>query len=384
MPFVIYVLGLLIFAQTTSEFMVAGIMPVLSEEFGVSISSIGYLISAYSAGMVIGGPILTLALLKVAQKKALLTLTFVYLIGQILGAMAPNYEIMFVARLITGISSAACFGLCMAIAFQLVSAHTRGRAASIVLGGLMLATAAGLPITIMVEQYFGWRASFWTIALLVLLAGILAYIFIPSVAQQEQTSVRKELGLFKNYSLWAAYVTSMVVIGAIITGFSYFTPILTSISGVKSTTVPYILAGYGIAMVIGNVIVGRLADTYMISVLVVGLSVLTVTFVVFGLFTELPMIAVISIITVGFVGLSMNPALAIRVTRVGGTGTLVASVHNSMINLGNTFGPAIGGFAIEAGFGLASPLWVGLILSIIALISLLPIVRGNIPFLNTK
>ncbi len=176
----------------------------------------------------------------------------------------------------------------------------------------------------------------------------------------------------------------MVVIGAIITGFSYFTPILTSISGVKSTTVPYILAGYGIAMVIGNVIVGRLADTYMISVLVVGLSVLTVTFVVFGLFTELPMIAVISIITVGFVGLSMNPALAIRVTRVGGTGTLVASVHNSMINLGNTFGPAIGGFAIEAGFGLASPLWVGLILSIIALISLLPIVRGNIPFLNTK
>lgn len=281
MPFVIYVLGLLIFAQTTSEFMVAGIMPVLSEEFGVSISSIGYLISAYSAGMVIGGPILTLALLKVARKKALLTLTFVYLIGQILGAMAPNYEIMFVARLITGISSAACFGLCMAIAFQLVSAHTRGRAASIVLGGLMLATAAGLPITIMVEQYFGWRASFWTIALLVLLAGILAYIFIPSVAQQEQTSVRKELGLFKNYSLWAAYVTSMVVIGAIITGFSYFTPILTSISGVKSTTVPYILAGYGIAMVIGNVIVGRLADTYMISVLVVGLSVLTVTFVVF-------------------------------------------------------------------------------------------------------
>ena len=146
MPFVIYVLGLLIFAQTTSEFMVAGIMPVLSEEFGVSISSIGYLISAYSAGMVIGGPILTLALLKVARKKALLTLTFVYLIGQILGAMAPNYEVMFVARLITGISSAACFGLCMAIAFQLVSAHTRGRAASIVLGGLMLATAAGLPL----------------------------------------------------------------------------------------------------------------------------------------------------------------------------------------------------------------------------------------------
>ena len=156
-----------------------------------------------------------------------------------------------------------------------ISAHTRVLLP--LFCGLMLATAAGLPITIMVEQYFGWRASFWTIALLVLLAGILAYIFIPSVAQQEQTSVRKELGLFKNYSLWAAYVTSMVVIGAIITGFSYFTPILTSISGVKSTTVPYILAGYGIAMVIGNIIVGRLADTYMIPVLVVGLSVLTVT-----------------------------------------------------------------------------------------------------------
>lgn len=383
MPFAVYVLGLLIFAQTTSEFMVAGMMPTLSEEFGVSISAIGYLVSAYAIGMVVGGPILTLALLKVTRKKALLTLTLIYLLGQAMGAMAPNYEIMFTARLVTGISSAACFGLCMAIAFQLVNAHARGRAASIVLGGLMIATAAGLPISIIVEQYLGWRASFWAIALLVLLAGILTYFFIPSLKQQEQISIRQELGLFKNYSLWAAYATSMLVIGGVITGFSYFTPILTNISGFDSTTVPYILAGYGIAMVIGNIIVGRFADAHMLSVLVIGLSILTVMLVIFGIFTEISIIALISIFIIGFVGLPMNPALATRVTRVGGTGTLVATVHNSMINLGNTFGPALGGLTIEAGYGLSSPLWVGGALSVIALLSLLPVIRGKIPSLSS-
>lgn len=143
MPLAIYVLGLMIFSMTTSEFMVAGIMPSLASDFGVSIAAIGYLISAYAAGMIVGGPLLTIGLLKLPRKTAFMSLAFIFLAGQTLGALAPNYELMMAARIITGIASSACFGVAIEIALTLVRPESSGRAASIVLGGLMVATAVG-------------------------------------------------------------------------------------------------------------------------------------------------------------------------------------------------------------------------------------------------
>lgn len=133
--------------------MVAGIMPSLSEEFGVSIAAIGYLISAYAAGMIAGGPVLTIALLKVPLKKGLMTLTLVFLIGQTIAAVSPNYEVMMAARVVQGIASSATFGTAMSLAYQLVPAHLRARAASVVLGGLMIATAAGVPFAMVFNLY---------------------------------------------------------------------------------------------------------------------------------------------------------------------------------------------------------------------------------------
>ncbi|MFD2133428.1 MFS transporter [Pseudogracilibacillus auburnensis] len=384
MPFAVYILGFLIFSQTTSEFMVAGIMPSLSDEFGVSTSAIGYLISVYAAGMIIGGPLLTIGLLKMPRKKALLAITSIFLIGQALGSIASSYEVMIVARAITGVSSAACFGISMAITFHLVEAQSRGRAASVVLGGLMIATAAGLPLAMVFNQYFGWRASFWAIIILVLLAGLLAQWFIPSTIKQEQVSIRKELELFKSYPLWAAYATSMFIIGATFAAFSYFTPILTNLTGITLNIVPFILAMYGVATIIGNIIVGRLTDSYMYPTLTTGLSLLTIALVIFSLFVKIATISIMVIFIIGLVGVSLNPAMATRITRVGGTGTLVATVHTSIINLGIVIGSSIGGLTIDAGYGLASPLWVGALLAMIGLISLLPVFRGKCHALNTR
>lgn len=378
MPFAVYILGFLVFSQTTSEFMVAGMMPSLAEEFGVSISAIGYLVSVYAVGMVVGGPILTLGLLKFPRKKALLGLTIVFLIGQILGALAPNYEVMIAARVITGVVSSACIGISVAITLHIVKEQSRGRAVSIVLGGLMIATAAGLPLAMLFDQYFGWRSSFWAIVILVLIATVLMQILIPTIPSAEQLSVRKELSAFKNYRLWAAYTTSVLILGATFAAFSYFTPILTELTGFDPITVPFLLGIYGAATIVGNIIIGRLADNHTMSTTTVGLIILTTTLAIFGLFVEMPVVSVVSVVLIGLVGLAMNPALVTRVTRVGGTGTLVATVHTSIINVGIMIGSAVGGVAIDAGYGLSSPLWVGAIMGILGLISLLPVIRGKV------
>ncbi|WP_278925419.1 MFS transporter [Staphylococcus auricularis] len=377
MPIAVYILGFLVFSQTTSEFMVAGIMPSLAKEFEVSFASIGYLVSAYALGMVLGGPILTLGLLKFSRKRALLGLTIVFLIGQTIGALATNYETMMLARIITGIVSSASMGIAVAITLNIVDKNSTAKGVSIVLGGLMVATAVGLPFAILFDQFFGWRSSFWAIVILVLIATLLLFILIPSTPISDQLSVQKELYAFKNYRLWAAYLTSVLILGSTFAAFSYFTPILTELTGFDSFSIPFILVIYGVATIVGNIVIGRLADHFTLSITVVGLIVLTVTLIIFALFVENPVIAIIAVIMIGLVGISMNPALVTRITRVAGTGTLVATVHNSVINVGIIIGSAIGGLTIQQGFGLVSPLWVGAFMALLGLISLLPIIRRD-------
>lgn len=310
MPFAIYMLGLLIFAMTTSEFMIAGMLPLLAQEFGVSISDIGYLISAYALGMVLGGPILIIGLLKVQQKLVLLVLAFIFLIGQTLGALATSYEIMMVARIITGVSSGAAFAVSISMCVSFVEPHLRGRASSIVLGGLMVATVIGLPMATFISQHFGWRASFWAVVFLVLLSSVVVQWTVPTLPKPKSISLRHELTAFKNPRLWAAYTTSCLIIASTFAAFSYFSPIFTELTGFSAEIVPILMLIYGAATVIGNMITGRIADKFTMQTLLVGLILLAASLLTFSIFAYHPIITIIAIIIIGFVGVPMNPAMA--------------------------------------------------------------------------
>ncbi|MGF9908910.1 MFS transporter [Brevibacillus fortis] len=377
MPSMIYLLAVAIFAMTTSEFMVAGMMNELADDFGVSIPSIGYFITAYAGAMVVGGPILTAALLHIRRKQALLSLVAVFFIGQALGAMAWNYESMMLARILTGIASSAAFGISVSISASLVPPHSRGKAASIVLAGLMIATVIGLPLTTVIAQYFGWRMSFWAVAVVVLLSGTLIQWLLPSSAQKDQMNGKDELASFQNPHLWAAYATSMLIIGGTFAAFSYFTPILTGVTAFSDASIPYLLALYGIATVIGNVLIGRLADRFTMRILVTGLSILLAALVLFAVGAENKWIAVLSIVLIGLTGVAMNPAMIARVMNTAGSGTMVNTVHTSFITLGVAIGSSLGGIGISSGYGLVSPLWVGACLAVIGLLSIVPYLQKS-------
>ncbi|WP_107839743.1 MFS transporter [Metasolibacillus meyeri] len=377
MPVVIYLLALAIFCMTTSEFMVAGMMNELALAFQVSVSSIGYLITAYAGAMVIGGPILTAALLRIPSKQALLVLMFVFLIGQSLGAIAWNYDIMMISRIITGIASASAFGVAISFSAALVHADSRGKAASIVLAGLMIATVLGLPVTTVISQYFGWRISFGVVSVLVLVSGMMIQWLLPSLTNKEQVNWRDELMRFKNIHLWAAYVTSMFIIGGTFAAFSYFTPIFTNVTGFSNASVPYLLALYGSATVVGNIVIGKFADKFTMSILTGGLMILIAALSLFAFGAENKYIVVISTIFIGLTGVAMNPAMVTRVMKAASNGTMINTVHSSFITLGIVIGSSLGGLGISKGYGFVSPLWIGACLAILGLISLLPYVSKN-------
>ena len=382
MPPVVYLLGLTVFAMTTAEFMVAGMMPALSQAMHVGIGDIGNLISLYALGMAIGGPVLTALLLalRTPHKRALVWLLSINVAGGVLAALATRYEAMALARIVMGVASSATFGVALTLCADLVAPSVRGRAASFVLGGLMFSPVVGVPLTAFIEQHYGWRASFWLVAALAAMCTIVIVWRAPATQKQDRQaiSLAAEFRSLRNRPLWAAFATSGLIIGATFAAFSYFSPIFLNVAGVSAAAIPNLLAMYGVANIIGNAVAGRFADRHTLTVLVAGLSVLALALVSFALWAQSTPVGIAAFAAIGLTGVSLNPAMVARVMRAATPGPLVNTMHTSVITAGLAFGTWAGGAAIDAGYGMRSPLWIGAAMATLGLASLLPYLRSGL------
>ncbi|QLE73723.1 MFS transporter [Streptomyces rectiverticillatus] len=380
MPRAVYLLALGIFAMVTSEFVVAGLMPQMADGLGVTVPQIGYLITAFAVAMAAGGPFLTVAVMRLRPRTALLTLFAVFLAGNVLAATATTYGAMMAARIVTGVASQAFFGVSLSLCAQLTRPEVRGRAIAVAMNGLMLGTLLGLPLSTLVGEHFGWRAAFWAISALALFAALCTALGIPDADRPaESGDIRRELAVFKRRKLWLALLTSTFVIGATFSAFSYVNPVLTEVTGFSAGSVPLLLIAYGAATVVGNWVVGRLADRYPVRVLLCGLVLNAVFLAGFALTAHLPVPTVAFLLGVGFVGVTMNPAMVTRVQRAGNAGPLVNSIHSSFITLGIIIGSSVGGLAIDA-YGLRSPLWLGAAMAVVGVLTLVPdLTRRGLP-----
>lgn len=377
LPITIYLLCFGTFAIVTSEFQVSGMMPVMSADLQVSIPEIGYLITLYAFAMAFGGPLLAMLLFKPPPKTALIILYVLFIGGEILGATAQSYYVLCIARLMTGAAAGAFFGLSMAISSLIVTEERRGWANSIVLTGIMLGAVLGLPVANIISTHFGWRESFWVVSGLVSVAALVSIVWIPTLSRQMLVSLKGELNTLVNPKLWAAFFTSFLIIGATFAAFSYFTPILKNITGYGDGAVATLLFIYGGATVIGNLTVGKMADKYTTSTLVTGSLLLAFFLALFGLFADSKIMSLIAIIGIGLVGVTMNPAMVVRVMRAANARSFVNTLHASAITFGVVVGSLLGGLSISAGFGLQAPLWVGFIMALGAFLSLIPTILSH-------
>ncbi|MER5427357.1 MFS transporter [Streptosporangium roseum] len=373
MPRAVYLLALGIFAMVTSEFAVAGLMPQMADGLSATIPQIGYLITAFAVAMAAGGPFLTIAVLKLRPKPALMVLFAIFLVGNLLAATAPSYPIMMAARIITGIAAQAFFGVAISLAVRLTPPQRRGRAIAVVMNGLMVGTLLGLPLSTLIGEHLGWRAAFWAVSAVAVLAALATMIGVPRLerAEGDGGDFRREMRVFTKPKLWLVFATSTLIIGATFSAFSYLNPILTQVTGFSAGTVPLLLIAYGAATVVGNNIVGRLADRHTVSVQLWGLALNLIFLTGFALLAHLSIPAVVLMLGIGLVGVTMNPAMATRVQRTGNAGPLVNTVHSSFITLGVIIGSFAGGVAIDD-FGLRAPLWLGAGLAALGILTLVP------------
>ncbi|MBD0423722.1 MFS transporter [Streptomyces sp. TRM S81-3] len=378
MPRAVHVLALGIFAMVTSEFVVAGLMPQMAEGLDATVPQIGYLITAFAVAMAVGGPFLTVALMRLRPKPALLVLFAVFLAGNVLAATAGSYGVMLAARVITGTASQAFFGVAISVCSSITREEVRGRAIGVAMNGLMLGTLLGLPMATFIGGNLGWRAAFWAISALTVVAAVATLLGVPRLDRPGGSAgtLREEVRVFRKPRLWPALCTSTLIIGATFSAFSYFNPILTEVSGFGESTVPVLLIAYGAATVAGNTVVARLADRRTIGVQVAGLALNALFLTGFALFAHVSAAAAVLMMGIGLVGVTMNPAMVTRVQRAGNHGPLVNTVHSSFITLGVVIGSSAGGVFVDA-FGLRSPLWLGAALALLGLLSLLPELGGR-------
>lgn len=377
MPLVIYILGLAIFSIGTSELMVAGMMGTLSDAFGISIGQVGHLISYFAFGVMLGGPVLTYVFLrlKVAYRPTLLVMLALYVVVQGFSAFISDHPILIAVRVIAGVLCAGCLSLSLATSMALVSIENRPRAAAVVIGGFMISNVFGVPLATIINQYWGWRISFGLVAVLVLFCLLVLIRSLPNSGGQDSLKMAEELKAFKNMAYWKACATSCLILGASFAAFSYFVPVLTTVTGFTMQVVPFILMLYGAANIAGNIVTGHLAYRHSLPIMVVGLTVLSMSLTGMALLAQYPWLAVAFVILIGLSGVPMNPAMMARIVSVAHPGPMVNAVHTSVINIGLGGGTFLAGLAISAGYDFRAALWIGAGLAVLGLFSVLPYLR---------
>ncbi|WP_369023357.1 Cmx/CmrA family chloramphenicol efflux MFS transporter [Nocardia cyriacigeorgica] len=368
MPIAIYILGLSIFAQGTSELMLAGLLTEMSADLGVSVPRAGLLISAFALGMLAGAPVLAVLTLRWSRRTALLVFLAVFIAAHIVGALATDYWVVFGTRVVAAFVYAGFWAVAAATAIGLVPENMRGRAMSVVAGGLTVATVVGLPLGTVIGQHFGWRAAFWAVAILSAPAMIGVLAKIPGGRPTRTPRVRGELAGMVRPRLWLSYAMTAVATGALLVTFSYLGAMLTETTGLADSLVPVVLAGYGVGALAGIVVGGRVADRHPMRTLTVGVTGLIVSSALIALTATHVAPMVVLALALGAFGFGTNPVLNSRVFALAPEApTMAAAVNTSAFNVGITAGPWLGGLALTAGFGYPSTAWIGAALGVVAL-----------------
>jgi MFS transporter, DHA1 family, inner membrane transport protein len=369
MPISLFALFLSTFAIGTTEFIIAGLLPQVSGDFGVSIPTGGFLVTAYAIGVAIGGPLLSLSLARLPGRTALLLLLAVFTIGQAGCALAPNYAAMLVARVMVAATHGAIFGVGAILATHLVSAERAGRAVSVLLAGVTVANVLGVPAGAAIGTALGWRASFWSVGGL----GVVAIVAVLLLVPRKETGVPQRVSLLAQVHVLgrpAVYLTFVVLIFGMIGQFAlltYIVPVVHEVSGLALETIPWLLLLFGVGSTVGVVAGGRLSDWKTLPSLIGILVAQAVIYAAIDLMMGNALAMSVLVFLWGAVGFAFGaPAQARILAAASDAPNLASTLIPSAYNIGIAIGAVAGSLVLGAGIGYPSLPLVGIAASLLA------------------
>lgn len=370
MPIALYALTAGAFGIGVTEFVIMGLLLEVSADLGVSIAAAGLLISGYALGVVVGAPLMTTFTARWPRKTVLLALMVIFTLGNLACALAPSYGLLMAARILTAFAHGTFFGVGSVVATSLVPADRKASAIAIMFTGLTIANILGVPFGTWLGQQLGWRATFWAVTIVGIVALAIIAAFVPKdEAAPEESDWRADLKAMAQRPVLLGLLTTVLGFAGVFAVFTYIAPVLTKVTGLSETSVSPILLMFGGGLIVGNLIGGKLADKYLVPTVIGSMLVLTV---VLGLMTFAihdGIAATIFVFLLGAAGFATVPPLQMWVLeRASGAGqSLASSLNIAAFNLGNALGAWAGGATIDHGPGLTAIPLVAMIMPIGAL-----------------
>lgn len=335
-----------------TEFAPMGLLPDMAEGLGVSIPAAGLLVSAYALGVLAGAPLMTLTTARMKRRTLLIALMAIFTLGNFLSAIASDYAMLMVARVITSLNHGAFFGVGSVVAASLVAPEKRASAVAAMFMGLTLANVIGVPLAPWIGEAFGWRTAFGAITVWGLITMVALRFALPDIPRAEGGNMLAELGVLKRRDVLVALALTAIGSAAMFTVFTYIAPILTEATRQGTLYVTAMLVIYGLGLTLGNWLGGVFADRSIDRTLIVSLAGLAALLLLFAVTMFSPVAAAVTIFAWGVATFAIVPPLQMRVMEAASDAPNLASAVNiGAFNLGNAIGAAVGGGVIGLGLG---------------------------------
>jgi len=370
MPIALWILVLGSFGIGMGEFVIAGILPQIASTFQIGVPAAGYMVTLYALGVFVSAPLMAMLGTRFRHKYVLIVCMTLFVIGNIITALAPTFAIALIGRVIASLNQGAFFGIGFLVAMSLVSESKQASAIAYVFSGLTAANLVGIPVATWLSPIIGWQRLFYVMSVIGLLCVIGLIVYLPS-KEVERSSIRSELKAFTDPQVMLAMVVTVLGPSAFIDAVTYISPVSVNVAHFSQSMVPLIMVIFGLGLMIGNLLGGRLADKSLFGTLFSTLILQIVALLALWLGASSQIIVPIAIFFVALFGFAGTPPIQKLVmdrANAAGASVLAASVNIGMFNLGNALGAWAGGISISAGFGYASSGWSGAMLALAALL----------------
>lgn len=349
------------FLMGTTEFIVAGLLPTIADNLGISVANAGLMITVFAIGMVVGTPVMAVLMLKLSQRTALCLSLVLFAIGHLVVAVSSDFTLVLAARFVTALATGAFWAVAAVVASREPGPCGGSKAVGIVISGGMLANVIGVPVGSIAGQTMGWRGPFWVLAALSGLALVAVFRTIPQRSPAPGViPVRAEFRALRDVRVWLILGCCVIVNGASYSAYSFLVPLLMLNTGLPEAVTPYVLLGYGAGAFVGSYLGGHFGGRHAHKVLFASAAG---TFLVLGALcfaSENTVLTVSLAVLLGLFGVATHPVLISMAVKVAaGAPTLASALCTSFLNLGTAVGSWSAGLALESELGVLGPVIVG-------------------------
>lgn len=362
MPLPLLALFIAAFAFGTTEFVIAGVLPQVAAGLRVSVPSAGYLVSGYALGIAIGGPLLTIATTRLSRKTLLIGLTVAFTLGQAACALAPDFLSMLLLRVATAVAHGAYFGVAMVVGVGLVRPEQRGMAVALILAGLTVSGIVGVPIGTAIGNAFGWRATFWAMFFLGIVAAVAMALLLPrgTGASAAPAGFRNEVRVLGRQQVWTCLIIMLMLMLCQFVPYTYIAPLLVEVTGLDASLVPWVLLLNGLGATIGVFIGGKLAARHLMPSLIIMLALQAVVLAVIYAVSPYPLPMVVALTVWGGLNFAVGTPIQTRILAwTADAPNLASSLIPSGFNIGIAIAASLGAMMLSAGLPYRSLPLVG-------------------------